>query len=85
MLQSLIVIMNKIMRSASMLLLFFTLNIYGFQGDGLPPPPTPEPSGPPIPPGLPIDDHIILLLIIGLAYGSYKLFRFLKKHQDLKS
>jgi hypothetical protein len=35
-------------------------------------PPTPRPNGP-IPPGLPVDGGITILLFAGAIYGAYKL------------
>lgn len=36
-----------------------------------PPPPSPDP----VPPGLPIDGHILLLLFLALSLGCYKIYR----------
>lgn len=44
-----------------------------------PPPPTP---GPPGPPGVPIDNSILLLLLAGIALGSYTII--IKKKTSLK-
>ena len=52
------------------LLIFFVANVYARP---TPPPPsaTPGVSPAPGPPGGPIDDHIVVLLIVALAYGLY--------------
>ena len=50
------------------LLLIFSVFSTISAAPGDPPPPTPPP-----PPGLPIDNGIIYLLILGLIYGFYKL------------
>ena len=78
-LQSLIVIMNKIMRSASMLLLFLSWNISGLQNTQIPPTPDPGPSPPP--PGLPIDNYLVVLFLAGLLFGTYKIYKTVKKGQ----
>ena len=44
------------------------------QGDDTPPPP-----GPPTGPALPIDDGIIVLLIVAIIYGVYKINRISKQ------
>ncbi|RCS27322.1 hypothetical protein DUT90_04195 [Polaribacter sp. WD7] len=45
----------------------------------MPPPPAPGPPGPPGNPSLPIDTNIIMLVIVGLTYGIYKLIQIQKK------
>ena len=52
------------------LLIFFVVNGYATP---TPPPPTSTPgsSAAPGPPGVPIDDHIVMLLMAGLIYGLY--------------
>jgi len=35
--------------------------------------PSPKPNGPGLPPGTPIDGGLSILLIVGTAYGVYKL------------
>jgi hypothetical protein len=51
-------------------LLALVLSIYSYAGipGGGPPPPTPPP-----PPGFPIDGGLILLFLIALIYGLYKM------------
>lgn len=93
MLQSLIVIINKEMRFASKLLIICVpfLQPIKVMAQGCPnppcPPPCPDGSFPPCgpQPGLPIDDYVPLLLVLGLVYGSYRLIKIIKKHQDRKS
>ncbi len=53
------------------LLFLVTLTSSVFAAPSDPPAPTPPP-----PPGVPIDNGIIFLLIIGLIYGVYKLRNF---------
>ena len=74
--------MNKIMRFASMLLLFLTWNTFAIQDGQVPP--TPE-GRVPTPPGLPIDDYVIVLFIIGLFFGAYKAYQIVKRRQALRS
>lgn len=38
----------------------------------------PAPSGGPVPPGLPIDSGLILLLVVAVIYGVYKVVKFKK-------
>jgi hypothetical protein len=38
-------------------------------------PEPPPPSTPPPPPGLPLDGGVLLLVIISLLYGCYKIYR----------
>ncbi|MUU79162.1 hypothetical protein GN138_11955 [Winogradskyella sp. HL2-2] len=40
---------------------------------------TPPPPAPPPPPGLPIDTGIIVLFIVALIYGAYKIYNMPKK------
>lgn len=43
-------------------------------------PPVPSPTGKPIPPpGLPIDENIILLTVFGLIFGLYTTYKYIKK------
>lgn len=42
-----------------------------FAVPGNPPPPTPPP-----PPGLPADNGIVVLLIISVLYGIYRIYKF---------
>ncbi|WP_397364082.1 PID-CTERM protein-sorting domain-containing protein [Olleya sp. R77988] len=46
--------------------LFLLISIAGVAQVVIPPPPTP-------PPGLPIDNGIVALVILGVAYGVYKI------------
>ena len=50
------------------LVVFFIQQTTVFADGGPPPPSTPPP-----PPGLPLDGGLVLLLILSLAYGIYKL------------
>ncbi len=62
-----------VMKAQFKTILIFTVlllsNIVCFAQDVDPPPP----SGP-NPPGLPIDQNILLLLIVGLIYGAYSIW-----------
>lgn len=40
-----------------------------------PHPPSPGFKKPPSPPGLPIDENIFIVIILGLLYGLYSIFR----------
>ncbi len=40
-----------------------------------PSPPAPGAKKPPPPPGLPIDDHILVLLIMAILFGIYIIYR----------
>ena len=65
--------MNTAPQKFSLLLLFFlsmVTTVSAAPGD--PPPPTP----PPPPPGLPIDNGLIFLIVIGLLYGLYKVRKY---------
>ncbi len=65
------------MRNKKMLapILFFLIGFTSVaQGNGTPPPPRPPP-----PPGLPIDSGIIVLFVVGLIYGIYKVRQLSKK------
>jgi hypothetical protein len=53
------------------------------------PPGPPGPGGDPIgnggvPVGAPIDDGIVVLLVLGIAYGCYKIYEIWKKRVALK-
>ena len=64
--------MNTAPQKFSLLLLFFlsmVTTVSAAPGD--PPPPTPPP-----PPGLPIDNGLIFLIVIGLLYGLYKVRKY---------
>lgn len=72
------------MRFASMLLLFCNWN--SFNNIIAQTPPQPEQSRPPTPPvGVPIDDYLIVLFILGLALGIFVVLKQIKPSQDLKS
>jgi hypothetical protein len=51
-------------------------NIVCFAQDVDPPPP----PAPPNPPGTPIDQNILLLLMVGLIYGAYSIYFSSKKN-----
>lgn len=57
----------------ALVLVFFVAFASMAQGD------TPPPPLPPPPPGLPIDSGIIVLFVIALGYGAYKMYSFSKK------
>ena len=40
-----------------------------------PAPPAPAPQGAPPPPGTPVDEGILLLLVISLVFGIYKIYK----------
>lgn len=42
-------------------------------------PPQPQPMGGPPPPGLPIDNGLILLFVAALIYGIYRILKHSKK------
>jgi len=54
------------------ILFVFTGTLYAYQGP-IPPPP----SGPP-PPGLPINDFVVFLFILGVVYGAKKCYNLTK-------
>lgn len=39
----------------------------------------PQPSGPPTPPGTPIDGSIVVLVILGAIYGAFKMYQKRKR------
>lgn len=41
-------------------------------------PPPPQPMGSP-PPGLPIDNGLVILFVVALVFGIYKILKFSKK------
>ena len=61
------------------ILFVFINSAYPLQG----PPPPPPPSGP-VPPGLPIDNYVILFFVVGLAYGVWKIHTINKRSKVLK-
>ena len=61
---------NKVL----ILVAVFLSNTAAFAGPGNPPPPPTPP-----PPGLPIDGAILLLVLVSLGYGLYKINKFNKK------
>ena len=63
--------------------LFSTVNAFAGGSNG---PPQPPPTGrmaatntPPPPPGFPIDQDVVILLIIASLYGIYVIYSFRKK------
>ena len=57
-------------------IVFLLSNIVCFAQDVDPPPP----PAPPNPPGTPIDQNILLLLMVGLIYGAYSIYFSSKKN-----
>lgn len=55
------------------ILTIFTCLVSVAQGATPPPPAAPEP------PGLPIDEGIVILFVLALSYGVYKALKFSKK------
>ncbi|MDY2586201.1 hypothetical protein [Winogradskyella aquimaris] len=55
-------------------ILFFFIGFVSMAQGATPPPPNPPP-----PPGLPIDDHLLVLLVLALSYGVYKAFKISTK------
>ena len=55
-------------------ILLFPIGFISIAQGGAPPPPIPAP-----PPGLPVDNGIILLFIVGLVYGIYKAHKHSKQ------
>jgi hypothetical protein len=42
--------------------------------------PDPPPPGlPPVPPGAPLDENLMLYLMLSIAYGIYKVYQYQKK------
>lgn len=58
---------------ASIFLCFIGLESMA-QGSGMPPPPAPPP-----PPGLPIDGGLVVLFMVALVYGVYKIHKITKQ------
>ncbi len=50
--------------------IFMLFSIVSYAQDNIDPPP---PPAPPLSPGLPIDQNILWLLIVGLIYGAYSI------------
>lgn len=82
--KSLLGFTNKTMRFASMLLLFFTLNVAAFQSTEPPAPSNMTGGPPPPPPGAPIDNYLWIGLILAFLLGSYKA-RQIQKKKALKN
>lgn len=51
--------------------LFSVMNVFA-----VPNPPAPNAKKPPPPPGLPIDDNISVLLIMGMLLGVYIMYKY---------
>jgi len=66
------IVQNKL-KLASILFLLVSF-VCAAQGIDNPPPPMPPP-----PPGLPIDGNVLLVLVLGLIYGTYSRMKLLKK------
>jgi hypothetical protein len=67
-----------------LVLVFFPALVTQLMAD---PPGPPDPGGNPVgnggvPVGAPIDSGIGILVILGLAYGAYKLYEMNKKHRQ---
>ncbi len=58
------------------ILIFLTLNIYA---DGPPDPPPQGGDKPPVGGGAPIGSGLVILLVLGSAYGVKKLYNYKKK------
>ena len=54
------------------LVVFFLLQTNSFANGGPPPP-----SSPPPPPGLPLDGGLVILALLSMCYGIYKLNKIL--------
>ncbi len=46
-------------------------SVVSYAAPGGPPPPTPPP-----PPGFPLDGSVLLLVLLSIIYGLYKLYQF---------
>ena len=55
-----------------MLFMFFNL-IFLFQTASVPPPP--DDQNPTPPPGLPVDSGLVILVVVALFYGVYKIIK----------
>ena len=55
------------------IILFSLMSIISYSNGGKKGIPAPKPNGPPGDPGLPIDGGVSILLVLGAAYGVYKL------------
>lgn len=80
--------MNKVLQRVVLIvqLILLPLLITGVFAD---PPGPPGPGGDPsgnggVPVGAPIDNGILVLLVLGIAYGCYKIFEFWKRKTALK-
>jgi len=65
------------------LILLIHLLVYGLAIAQKKPLPPPQPENTPPPPGLPIDNGIAILLILGIVLGLYLIFS--KNNKKLKS
>jgi hypothetical protein len=66
----------KVIKRIFFTIILFLLGVFNAIADG---PPAPSPTGkrrliPP--PGLPIDDHVFLLLMFGALFGIYSIYKF---------
>lgn len=66
----------KIFKSIFIITVLFMLGVFNAIAAD---PPVPSPMGrrkPPPPPGLPIDEHIFILLILAVLFGIYIIYSF---------
>ena len=62
--------MEIIFRKFLMVVLFlFSIGLYAQEEP-------PEPEDPPVPPPLPIDENLMLLLIAGVLFGVYVIYKY---------
>jgi hypothetical protein len=60
------------------ILLFFNIAVFA-DPPGPPPPPNPVNGNPVVGQGAPIDDGVVILLFLGIAFGCFKLYEIRKK------
>lgn len=65
--------MNKKILKYYLVILLFLLSLYIYPQGSIKEPPLPRPNGPGPYPELPIDGGVSFLLVLGTAFGVYKL------------
>ncbi len=56
------------------IIIILVLLLWSFASHAAPAEP-PQPSFPPPPPGLPLDGGVLLLMVVSLAFGLYKIYK----------
>lgn len=75
--------MKNLIKNAIFSMMLMIFPIINLMAD---PPSPPSPGGTPVgtgtPVGAPIDNGVFVLIVLGIIYGTYKLYQFRGKHHN---